>query len=135
MPKPENIVPHQFKKGQSGNPRGRPKGERLQATVFKDILSTFIKTDHALKLISDKQIRDVLADHITGSKVTIDEAIYMVQALKAIKGDTQAAGLFMRYSIELPRQTIDMTSGGKAIVPPPWLCPIKTEEDNEVPNE
>ena len=25
MPKPENIEPHKFKKGQSGNPNGRPR--------------------------------------------------------------------------------------------------------------
>ena len=26
MPNPENLTPHQFKKGVSGNPGGRPKG-------------------------------------------------------------------------------------------------------------
>lgn len=26
MPNPQNVIPHQFKPGQSGNPGGRPKG-------------------------------------------------------------------------------------------------------------
>jgi len=26
MPKPENIIPHKFKPGKTGNPNGRPKG-------------------------------------------------------------------------------------------------------------
>lgn len=35
MPKPENIVPHKFKKGVSGNPAGRPVGARSRETIVR----------------------------------------------------------------------------------------------------
>jgi len=38
MPKPENIEPHKFPKGQSGNPKGRPKGARNRATIVREWL-------------------------------------------------------------------------------------------------
>lgn len=38
MPKPENVKPHEFKPGQSGNPAGRPPGSRSLATVLREML-------------------------------------------------------------------------------------------------
>ena len=50
MPKPENIIPHKFKKGQTGNPNGRPKGlitsvnEQLEKEGFSPASKTDIST-------------------------------------------------------------------------------------------
>jgi hypothetical protein len=38
MPKPENVEPHKFKPGQSGNPAGKPKGAKRVSTVLKELL-------------------------------------------------------------------------------------------------
>ena len=37
MPNPENIQAHKWKKGQSGNPNGTPKGKRL-STILKQYI-------------------------------------------------------------------------------------------------
>jgi hypothetical protein len=58
---------HQFKPGRSGNPRGRPKGSKNEATIWRDVLSKRIpireggKTRRAngkpLRLPSEKSLR------------------------------------------------------------------------------
>lgn len=118
----DNLKP--IKPGVSGNPRGRKKGDRNSATVLKDLLRIYIDKDLFLESIKSDEIRGLLDKYIEGTKVTIDEAIFMVQALKAIKGDTQAASLFMKYSIELPRQNIDMNIREQP------LFPDVTKDDN-----
>jgi hypothetical protein len=38
MPRPESLLPHSFKKGQSGNPHGRPKGTFSNRPKLKKLL-------------------------------------------------------------------------------------------------
>lgn len=38
---------HQFKSGQSGNPKGRPKGAQSEATILRDILHEHIEVQQA----------------------------------------------------------------------------------------
>lgn len=39
MPNAKNVIPHQFKKGQTGNPTGRPKKLPELDTLLLDVLS------------------------------------------------------------------------------------------------
>jgi Family of unknown function (DUF5681) len=74
---------HQFRPGQSGNPKGRPKGAKNAATLLQDILGRRI------------EVR-------TGStlrKMTVLEAILTRFADSALKGDTKSAAfLLQRYN-------------------------------------
>ena len=45
MPKPENVIPHQYKPGESGNPAGRKPGSKNVSTVLKELLEAKDKKD------------------------------------------------------------------------------------------
>ena len=94
MPNPENIEPHKFKKGQSGNPNGRPK--------LPDI-------SHA--------IAGVLGEEKDG-KTALD-AVLMALRSKAVKGDVRAAELLMDRAFGKSRNHTDITSNGNTIAVPP----------------
>jgi hypothetical protein len=76
---------HWFKPGQSGNPKGRPKGTKNTATVLRNILDRKV----------EMRIGGILR------KVTVREAMLMRFAEAGLKGDTKAAGfLLQRYDME-----------------------------------
>src|SRR5215475_9870474 len=74
---------HQFKPGQSGNPKGRPKGRKNEATMLDELL---------FKRIPVRQGgRDL--------RMTVIEAMFRRLAEDALKGNIKAAGfLFNRLS-------------------------------------
>lgn len=83
MPNPKNLEAHKFKKGQSGNPNGRPKK---------------IPELHDL-------VNDVLGEEKEG--VTAAKAIVSALRAKATKGDIRAAELLLAYAYGKPKQTTD----------------------------
>jgi len=95
MPNPENIEPHKFKKGQSGNPNGRPK-------KLPDI---------------DELLGNVLGEEKDG--LTAAEAILKALRLKATKGDVRAAEVLLDRGYGKARQYIDNTHDFKNR--PDWL--------------
>jgi alkylation response protein AidB-like acyl-CoA dehydrogenase len=98
MPRPENIVPHRFKKGQSGNPKGRPKLPDIREALAK-----------------------VLAEEKDG--VTALEATLRALRAKATKGDVRAAEALLDRAFGKAVQRTDVTSGDKPIATPPiaWI--------------
>jgi hypothetical protein len=102
MPKPENIEPHKFKKGQSGNPKGRPPKLPDLQILLANVLG--------------KENKDGL---------TAAEEILLALHAKAKKGDTRAAELLLDRGYGKPKQTSETTL--KTTEP---LVIIKTKEGN-----
>jgi hypothetical protein len=76
MPNPENIQPHKFKEGQSGNPNGRPKGTRNRSTIVREWL----------------EVQQSVKNPITGEQEVLEQQDIMTLALikKAREGDVNA---------------------------------------------
>lgn len=74
MPNPENIVNHKWKKGQSGNPKGRPK-------KIPDLHKAL-----ALVMSEEKEEYNAL------------EMILLKLRAEAMKGNIRAAELLLRYA-------------------------------------
>jgi hypothetical protein len=100
MPNPENIEPHKFKKGQSGNPNGRPKAPDIGVALAK-----------------------VLSEEKDG-KTALD-AILMALRSKAAKGDVRAAELLMDRAFGKSKNHTDITSNGNTIA----VAPIKWADE------
>lgn len=95
MPNPENIEPHKFEKGSSGNPNGRPKGSKNRSTIARYWLS----------------IEQNLKNPLTGDTETMSQEDLMTLALikKAREGDTNAYKALMDSGYGAPVQQVEQT--------------------------
>lgn len=92
MPTPP--VHSQFKKGKSGNPKGRPP----KLPKLDELLAT------------------VMGEERNG--MTAAEAVLKSMLAKATKGDVRAAELLLDRTFGKLRTDVDVTSGGEKIAPP-----------------
>lgn len=99
MPAPENIEPHKFKKGQTGNPNGRPK--KLPEL--------------------DKLLASVLGEEKDG--LTAGEAILKKLRQMAVSGNVRAAEILLDRAYGKSKQPMEHTgkdgdqlSGGVTLV-------------------
>jgi hypothetical protein len=95
MPNKENIEKHKFKKGQTGNPNGRPK--KLPEL--------------------DKLLADVLGEEKDGIEAA--KVILMALRAKASKGDVRAAEVLLDRAYGKAKQTMDVSVSKKNL--PDWI--------------
>jgi len=96
MPNKENIEKHEFKKGESGNPNGRPKGAKNRSTIAKYWL----------------EVNQKLKNPLTGTDEVMSQEDLMTLALikKAREGDVAAYKALMDSGYGAPVQQIEQTN-------------------------
>ena len=72
-------VEHQFRPGQSGNKRGRPKGSKSEAAMINELLSQKITVNQNGK----------------ARKISLFEGIYLRIVEDALKGNTKSAAFLL----------------------------------------
>lgn len=106
MPKKNPPEHTRFKKGQSGNPNGRPKLPDIREALAK-----------------------ILADEKDG--YTALEATLMALRAKAVRGDIRAAEALLDRAFGKPKQAIDHTTGGDKIVPNAITIELVTDANTD----
>jgi hypothetical protein len=113
----ENPIPNNkpFKKGQSGNPNGRPKGRRNRATLVREWL----------------EVSQKVKNPISGVIEELEQQDIMTLALikKAREGDVQAYRELMDSAHGKITDRLDMTSDGDKITQPTWIIADNSKKD------
>lgn len=106
MPRPENLEKGKWKKGQSGNPAGRPK----KLPELRELLA------------------NVLGDEKDGK--TAAEAILMALRAKATKGDVRAAELLLDRAYGKAAMNIEIEGNVNTVIMPKPIQPAPEDGNN-----
>jgi hypothetical protein len=93
MANEENLIP--YKKGQSGNPNGRPKGSKNRSTIAKKWLQVIQETKNPLTLESEE--------------LSQEDLITLALIKKAADGDVNAYKALMDSGYGSPVQQVEQT--------------------------
>jgi len=108
---------HQFKRGQSGNPRGRPKGVRSEDDILAKLLNRKIS----------------IQDRSGVRQVSVLEAVYVRVAQNALKGDLKAATFLMNRKAAVAQgrggEAPEMNEDDRAVLDA-YLAQLKTPQTN-----
>lgn len=94
----ENLKPHFFKPGESGNPAGKPPGTKNRSTIARKVLEM-------RGLLSKERMKELKEKfpEITDS-MTVEEIMTIVMAEGAIMGDDKSYKAVMDSAYGAPKQ-------------------------------
>lgn len=124
----KNLVPHQFKKGQSGNPKGRPKGSVNRIpNVLKECIGA--KKAALVENLSKSEVDTIesivlsmnLKDLTALSKSDIAPA-YLITLVRAAiidmkNGKTRVMDLLRDRQYGAVKKEVDVTTNGQSMAP------------------
>ena len=119
MPNNQNLI--QFKKGESGNLKGRPKGVKNRGTIIRDIFNSITQLDSFR--FNDLQskfpnIKEGMSIEYLMTLIQVDKAIF--------KGDTKAYKVLMDSLYGTPIRQLDLEIRNKE---------LEIEEQNNQPEQ
>ena len=91
----DDIAKYEFKKGVSGNPKGKPKGTLNRSTIAKKWL----------EVLSEEEVEDGVVKWLSN-----EEAITLALIQKARKGDVNAYKALMDSAYGTAKDTLDLNS-------------------------
>jgi|TARA_R100001163_G_scaffold17918_2_gene15897 hypothetical protein len=94
----EDITKYEFKKGESGNPSGRPKGSLNRSTIAKKWL----------EVLSQEELEDGQVKWLSN-----EEAMTLSLIKKARNGDVNAYKALMDSAYGTAKDTVDINSNEK----------------------
>ena len=98
MSKDEPIKKHQFQKGQSGNPKGRPKGVRNRS---KEILNLISEGTNPIT----REQQDMSQEHL----------LYFALLKKARQGDVAASKAILDSAYGQPKESVDVSTDAPTV--------------------
>ena len=109
----EENLQEPWKKGESGNPSGRPKGSRNRSTVAREMLDLIITDKDPLKVIGKGDVAEIAAAlGITDEEAELitqkaEEFITLAMIAQAKAGDVAAYKALMDSAYGTPKQTLE----------------------------
>ena len=105
MPKPENIIPHKFKKGESGNPNGRPRKYVSQLRELGYKLSEINDTIQVMMAMDMEELKSVWDN----PKATVLEKTIAAAIRKSIeKGSLYSLETLLTRVYGKPKENADV---------------------------